>query len=99
MSSWIALGVGVDANKLQFSRLQAGFLHQFAPAGIFDPFALIDETAGQRIRAFERLIFSLDKNNAAGAVDDNAVGGEEGCFGWWHGKVLQSVGRFPGTRF
>jgi hypothetical protein len=51
----------------------ARFLHQLAPGGGFDRFAIFNESAGQRVTTFERSISPAYEQKASSPVEDDSI--------------------------
>ena len=75
----VAPRVGINADEVQRADSYAGFFEDFAPAGRFDRLTDIDEPAGKREAAFDRLALAAYEKDASLIVEDDAVGRERGC--------------------
>ena len=80
----VALRIGVDAYELEPARVDAGLLHQLAPACVLDRLADVDEPARQRVPALEGRVPAPDQQQTTLGVEHDAIGGEGGCLWEWH---------------
>src|SRR5690606_16701025 len=76
MKAWIALRIGVHADEMELTGLDACLLHQLPATSVVHPLADIDETAGEGVVTDEGRMPSLDQQHPAFGIDCNAIGGQ-----------------------
>src|ERR1700680_2989395 len=74
----VAARVRIDPHETQLADFDAGLLEHLAPAGRLDRLAEIDESAGKRVAALERLVLAPNEEHASLPVINDAIGRKRG---------------------